>query len=47
MKLLSDLFTTDYSLMIIGVIAFMLGIADWFRVFFLRHMREEAATTAN
>lgn len=41
MKLLSDLFSTDYGLMSVAVIAFMLGMAVWFRMFFVRHMREE------
>ena len=40
MKLLSDLFFTDYGLMSFGVIAFMLGMAVWFGFFFRRHMKE-------
>lgn len=43
MKLLGDLFSTDYGLMSVGVIVFMLGMAVWFRAFFVRHMREEEA----
>lgn len=42
MKLLTDLFSTDYGLMSIAVIAFMLGMAVWFRGFFKRKMAEDA-----
>ena len=42
MKMLVDLFTTDYGLMSVGVIAFMLGMAVWFRAFFKRKMDEDA-----
>jgi len=42
MKLLADLFSTDYGLMSAGVIAFMLGMAVWFWVFFKRKMAEDA-----
>ena len=42
MKLLIDLFTTDYGLMSVAVIVFMLGMAVWFRMFFKRHMAEDA-----
>ena len=42
MKLLTDLFSTDYGLMSVAVIAFMLGMAVWFRAFFKRHMDEDA-----
>lgn len=42
MKLLTDLFTTDYGLMSAGGIAFMLGMAVWFRAFFKRKMNEDA-----
>lgn len=42
MKLFTDLFTTDYGLMSIGVIAFTIGMAVWFRAFFKRHMDEDA-----
>jgi len=41
-KLLTDLFSTDYGLMSVAVIAFMLGMAVWFRMFFKRHMDEDA-----
>jgi hypothetical protein len=40
MKLLMDLFTTDYGLMSAAVIAFTLGMAVWFGFFFVRHMNE-------
>ncbi len=42
MKMLTDLFSTDYGLMSIAVIAFMLGMAVWFGVFFRRKMNEDA-----
>lgn len=42
MKMLVDLFSTDYGLMSVGVIAFMLGMAVWFRAFFKRKMDEDA-----
>jgi hypothetical protein len=42
MKLLTDLVTTDYGLMSLAVIAFTLGMAVWFRVFFKRKMNEDA-----
>ena len=42
MKALSDLFSTDYGLMSVAVIAFMLGMVAWFALFFKRHMDEDA-----
>jgi hypothetical protein len=42
MKLLIDLFSTDYGLMSAAVIAFMLGMAVWFSAFFKRKMDEDA-----
>lgn len=42
MKMLTDLFTTDYGLMSVAVIAFMLGMAVWFGFFFKRKMDEDA-----
>jgi hypothetical protein len=42
MKALTDLFTTDYGLMSVAGIAFMLGMAVWFRTFFKRKMEEDA-----
>lgn len=42
MKLLTDLFSTDYGLMSIAVIAITLGMAGWFTVFFRRKMNEDA-----
>jgi hypothetical protein len=42
MKLLIDLFSTDYGLMSAAGIAFMLGMAVWFRAFFKRKMAEDA-----
>lgn len=41
MKLLTDLFSTDYGLMSIAVIAIMLGMAVWFGAFFKRKMNED------
>jgi hypothetical protein len=42
MKLLTDLFTTDYGLMSISGIIFMLGMAVFFIRFFNRKMNEDA-----
>lgn len=42
MKLMTDLLTTDYGLMSVAVIAFMLGMGVWFRAYFKRHMEEDA-----
>jgi hypothetical protein len=41
MKALSDLFSTDYGLMSVAVIAFMLGMGVWFGFYFKRHMEED------
>jgi nitrogen fixation-related uncharacterized protein len=46
MKLLSDLFSTDYGLMSAAVIAFMLGMGVWFWAFFKRKMAEDAKNAA-
>ena len=42
MKALSDLFSTDYGLMSVAVIAFMLGMGVWFLAYFKRHMDADA-----
>ncbi|MDE2419398.1 MAG: DUF3149 domain-containing protein [Burkholderiales bacterium] len=42
MKLLKDLFSTDYGLMSVAVIVVSLGMATWFRAFFKRKMDESA-----
>jgi hypothetical protein len=42
MKLLTDLFSTDYGLMSIAVIALVLAMAVWFGAFFRRKMNEDA-----
>ncbi|MFZ3081092.1 DUF3149 domain-containing protein [Rhodoferax ferrireducens] len=42
MKMLTDLFSTDYGLMSAAVIAFMLGMAVWLVVFFKRKVDEDA-----
>lgn len=46
MKLLTDLFSTDYGLMSITGIAFMLGMGVFFVRFFKRKMNEDAAQAA-
>ncbi len=46
MKMLVDLFSTDYGLMSLGVIVFMLGMAVWFRAFFVRKMNEDERNAA-
>jgi Protein of unknown function (DUF3149) len=45
MKLLTDLFSTNYGLMSIGGITVMLGIAVFFIRFFNRKMNESASQT--
>jgi len=42
MKALVDLFSTDYGLLSLAVIAFMLGMAVWFYRFFVRKMNAAA-----
>lgn len=42
MKALADLFTTDYGLMSVAGIAFMVGMTVWFRLYFKRKMDEDA-----
>lgn len=42
MKMLTDLFTTDYGIMSIVGIAFMIGMGVWFIAFFKRKMKEDA-----
>ena len=42
MKMLHDLFSTDYGLMSLAVILFMLGMVVWFGFFFRRKMAEAA-----
>ena len=42
MKLLTDLFSTDYGLMSITGIIFMLGMGVFFMRFFKRRMDEDA-----
>ncbi|MDO9160676.1 MAG: DUF3149 domain-containing protein [Burkholderiaceae bacterium] len=43
MKALSDLFSTDYGLMSIGGIAFMIGMGVFFLRYFKKHIEEDAA----
>ena len=40
MKMLHDLISTDYGLMSLAVIVFMLGMVVWFGFFFRRKMAE-------
>lgn len=42
MKLWASLFSTDYGLMSIGVILFVIGIAIFFIRYFLKNLDEEA-----
>lgn len=44
MKLFSDLFSTDYGLMSITVIAITLGMGVFFYRYFMRKMDEDAKT---
>ena len=41
MKLMTDLFSTDYGLMSLAVIVITVGMAVWFRLFFVRKMNED------
>jgi len=40
MKMLSDLISTDYGLMSLGVIVFTVGMSVFFGIFFRNKMRE-------
>lgn len=40
MKMLIDLFTTDYGLMSLAGIVVTLGMTVWFNLFFIRKMNE-------
>lgn len=42
MKALTDLFSTDYGLMSVAGLAFIVGMGVWFVVFFKRKMKEDA-----
>ncbi|WMW82093.1 DUF3149 domain-containing protein [Undibacterium cyanobacteriorum] len=42
MKLLSGLLSTDYGLMSLAVILFVIGMAVFFIRYFLRNLEEEA-----
>lgn len=42
MKALSDLFSTDYGLMSVVGILFMLGMGAWFIAFFKRKIAQDA-----
>ncbi|MBP6719009.1 MAG: DUF3149 domain-containing protein [Rhodoferax sp.] len=41
MKALSDLFSTDYGLMTVAGLAFMIGMGVWFVRYFMRKMDED------
>jgi hypothetical protein len=43
MHALKDLFTTDYGIMSIVGIAFMLGMLAFFVLYFFHHMHEDEA----
>jgi heme/copper-type cytochrome/quinol oxidase subunit 2 len=43
MKALSDLFSTSYGLMSVGVIAFTIGMGVYFYRYFNRRIEEDAA----
>lgn len=43
MKLLRDLFSTDYGLMSVAVLVVTIGMAIWFQRYFKRKMAEDAA----
>lgn len=42
MKLLIDLFSTDYGLLSLAVIAFMLVMGAYFTRYFIKHMQENS-----
>jgi hypothetical protein len=42
MKALSDLFSTDYGLMTVAGLSFMIGMGVWFYRYFMRKMDEDA-----
>lgn len=42
MKLMTDLFSTDYGLMSVAVLAFIVVMAVWFGAFFRRKVNEDA-----
>jgi hypothetical protein len=42
MKLLTNLLSTDYGLLSLAVILFVLGMVAWFSVYFKRKMDEDA-----
>lgn len=44
MHALKDLFTTDVGLMSVAGIVFMLGMGVFFIRYFIRHMKEDAAS---
>lgn len=43
MRAIQDFLTTDYGLMSLAVIAFMLGMGVFYTRYFLKHMRDDEA----
>jgi hypothetical protein len=46
MKALADLFSTDYGILSVVVLAITLGMAGWYIRYFNRKMNEDAAAAA-
>lgn len=46
MKLISDLFSTDYGLLSVVVIVFTIGMGVWYARYFSRRMDEDARAAA-
>ena len=46
MKLMSDLFSTDYGLMSLGVIVFTIGMGAFFTRLFMNKMSDSATAEA-
>jgi hypothetical protein len=42
MKALADLFSTDYGLMTVAGLTFMIGMGVWFVRYFMRQIDEDA-----
>ncbi len=45
MKLWATLFSTDYGLMSIGVILFIIGMAIFFILYFLKNLKAESVNS--
>ncbi len=46
MKAMTDLFSTDYGLLSVGVIVFTIGMGAFFARYFKQHMDADAAAEA-